>query len=287
MPEISRIMAAHLPKTRRFKVTLPIRVRGMSADNKFFDEAAETLYVSPTFIITRLQNRIELDSEVHVTSKSTRQGGTFRTVWIAAREGEGGYDTGMEMLDIEGNLWDRSLEKHGAPVESAPPDAHLKCQRCHAIHTAPVPEALEEFIRPGFTIARHCEKCKGTTKWGFSSAETTEPVRTRNSGGPDDRRKGRVAIKMKIKVYCDRLGSIGEDVCETINISANGLYFATHNPYKLGETLRIVAPFEEGSLAIPVPARVVRLDRPADSSQTRVAVELNRRERPEPATHPS
>jgi hypothetical protein len=86
---------------------------------------------------------------------------------------------------------------------------------------------------------------------------------------------------MRIKVYCDRLGSIGEDICETINISANGLYFTTSNPYIVGEMLRIVAPFEEGGVAIPVPARVVRLDRPADSSLTAVAVEMRRGEPPQ------
>ena len=48
------------------------------------------------------------------------------------------------------------------------------------------------------------------------------------------------------------------------------------------ETLKIVAPFEEGSLAIPVSARVVRLDRPADSSLAAVAVELKRGD----VTHP-
>lgn len=279
-------MTGNTISSPRFKVALPIRVRGMSADNKFFDETAETLYVSATSIITRLQSRLDLDSEVHVTSKVTRQGGTFRTVWVAAQESAGGYDTGMEMLDVEGNLWGKSLEKQGAAPESAAPEAYLKCQRCQAIHTAQIPEAFDEFIRKGFTIARHCEKCKGTTKWVFSAPEAAEPVRAHEQGGPDDRRKGRIAIKMKIKIFCDRLGTIGEDVCETINVSANGLYFETQNPYKLGETLRIVAPFEEGSVAIPVPARVVRLDRPTDSSLTAVAVELKRRESPGQGARP-
>ena len=280
-------MTGNTPQPSRFRVALSIRVRGMSAENKFFDETTETLYADNTFIITRLQILLDPDSEVHITSRATRQGGNFRTVWVAPLEGADGCDAGMEMLDVEGSLWGRSLEKQGTPVDSVPSEARLKCMWCNTVLSSAVPEAPEEFLREGFTIARHCENCKATTKWELSPAEAAEPVRTWQRGGTDERRKGRVAIKMKIKVFCDRLGAIGEAVCETINVSANGLYFASPNPYKVGETLRIVAPFEEGSLAIPVPARVVRLDRPADSSITAVAVELSRRETRDQGTHPA
>jgi len=250
----------------------------MSVHNKFFDEVTDTSYVSGTFIITRLQNLPDLDSELHVTSNTTRQAGTFRTVWIAAAGETGGYDAGMEMLDVEGNLWGRDLEKQGTLADSNPPEASLQCKHCKTVVTGPVPEAHAEFIRGGFTVARHCERCKGTSPWTMTPASTEqERERVRVPGGPDDRRKGRVAIKMRIKVFCDRLGSLGEDICETINVSANGLYFGSNSPYKVGETLRIVAPFEEGTLSIPVPARVVRLDRPPESSVTAVAVELNPR----------
>jgi hypothetical protein len=256
----------------------------MSSENKFFDEWTETLYVSASSLITRLRSRIDPDTELHVTSKATRQGGSFRAVWVNVRDHEGFYDTGMELLDVEGNMWGKTLEKQGGVQDAAIPEASLECQRCRTVLTTPVPEALDEFINEGFTIARHCDKCKGSTRWTFSIA-AEETVRVRQTGGPDDRRKGRAAIKMKIKVYCDRLGSIGEDTCETINVSANGLYFTTQNPYIVGEMLRIVAPYQEGAVAIPVPARVVRLDRHADSPLTAVAVEMKRGERPQERDH--
>lgn len=271
-------MTSPNPSGHRVKTAISIRVRGMSSDHKFFDEWTETVYVSANFLITRLRSRVDPDTEVHVTSKATRQAGGFRTVWVNDREHEGWFDTGMELLDVEGNIWGKSLDKRADGPDAPVPEARLECQRCHSVVTTPVPEALDEYINEGFRIARHCEKCKGSTKWSLSLA-TAEAIRGRQADGPDDRRKGRAAIKMKIKVYCDRLGSIGEDVCETINVSANGLYFATQNPYIVGETLRIVAPFEESAVAIPVPARVVRLDRPADSTITAVAVELRRGER--------
>lgn len=271
-------MISPAPSARRVKAAIPIRVRGMSSEHKFFDEWTETLYISESSLITRLRNRLDPDTEVHITSKTTRQGGGFRTVWVNDGDHEDGYATGLELLDAEGNIWGKSLAKQGDAPEPPIPEARLECQRCRTALTTPVPEALDEFINEGFRISRHCEKCKGSTKWRFSTEEV-EAARVRQADGPEERRKGRAAIKMKIKVYCDRLGSIGEDVCETINISANGLYFTTQNPYMVGETLRIVAPYEESAVAIPVPARVVRLDRPADSSHTAVAVEMRRREK--------
>lgn len=262
------------------KLAIPIRVRGMSSENKFFDEWTETVYISASSLITRLCSRVDPDTEVHVTSKASRQGGSFRTVWINLRDQEGVYAVGMELLEVEGNMWGRTLQKQ-ADVQDAPvPETRLECQRCHTCLTTPVPETLNEFLDEGFRISRHCEKCKGSTKWA-PPTEATVAVRVRDAGGPDDRRKGRAAIKMKIKVFCDRLGAIGEDVCETINVSANGLYFTTQNRYVVGEMLRIVAPYEESAVAIPVPARVVRLDRPADSSITAVAVEMRRGVQPQ------
>jgi len=272
-------MTSPAPSARRVKAAITIRVRGMSSEHKFFDEWAETLYISESSLITRLRNRLDPDTEVHVTSKTTRQGGGFRTVWVNDRDHEGLYDIGLELLDVEGNIWGKSLDKKGEVPNVPIPEARLECERCHTALTTPVPEALDEFINEGFRISRHCDKCKGSTKWRFST-EAVEAARVRQADGPEERRKGRAAIKMRIKVYCDRLGSIGEDICETINVSANGLYFTTSNPYIVGEMLRIVAPFEEGGVAIPVPARVIRLDRPADSSINAVAVEMRRGEKP-------
>ncbi len=269
-------MTETAPSKRRAKITIPVRVRGMSTANKFFDEMTETLYVSPGSIILRLRNRIDVDSEVHVTSKVTRQGGSFRAVWVNTRERDGWFDMGLEVLDVEGNIWGKSLDKVKDGPDTAVAQARLQCQRCHSSQMTSVPEALDEFINDGFTIVRHCEKCKGSTKWAIRTEAAAATERVRAASGPDDRRKGRAAIKMKIKVFCDRLGILGEDVCETINVSANGLYFRSQNPYAVGEALRIIAPYEEGAVAIPVRARVVRLDRPKDSSLVAVAVEMNR-----------
>jgi hypothetical protein len=263
------------PHSNLIKTTVPIRVRGMSSRHKFFDETTETLYLSPGSFITRLRSHVDPDTEVHVTSNATGQSGSFRVLWINEVEHDGSYHFGMELLDVEGNIWGKSLEAAPDQAVLPAPEARIECNRCHTTQTIPLPEALAEFINDGFRMARHCEQCKGSTGWKFSP-EVVEPDRVRSADGADDRRKGRASIKMKIKVYSDRGGLVGEDVCETLNVSANGLYFKTHQPYEVGEVLKIVAPFVESAVAIPIPARVVRFDRPADASHFAVAVEMRR-----------
>jgi hypothetical protein len=260
----------------RTKIAVPIRVRGMSSENKFFDETTETSYLSASLVITRLPCPVELDSEIHVTSNVTRQGGNFRVVWVNVQGCEGWHDVGLELIDVEGNIWGKSLGKAEESAAAEEAHAFLQCQRCHVSQLTAVPEAESEFICDGFTIIRPCERCKATTPWGFTpvAAGTPEGI-PREAGGPDQRRKGRIAMRMKIKVVRDRQGTAFEDICETINISGNGVYFLTQHRYARGESLKIIAPYKEGDVTIPVRARVVRLDDRQDTFLQAVAVELD------------
>jgi hypothetical protein len=267
---------SEIQSQRRAKVAVPIRVRGMSNRNKFFDEVTETSYISVGGLITRLPGPIDLDSEIHVTNQTTRLAGNFRVVWISAQGREGWHDAGLELIDVEGNIWGKNFDPEKDSDERAVVQAFLQCQRCHQSQMTDVPEASEEFIADGFTIVRPCERCKASTAWGFTPVATTAPEDgSREDGGRDQRRKGRVPMKMKIKVIRDRQGTPLEDICETINVSGNGVYFLTKHRYAKGESLKVIAPYKEGDVSISVRARVVRLDDPKDSYLQAVAAELD------------
>jgi hypothetical protein len=264
------------PSQRRARIAVPIRVRGMSSENKFFDATTETSYLSASSVLTRLPCPVELDSEVHVTSNVTGQGGNFRVVWVNVEGRDGWHDVGLELIDVEGNIWGKSLDQVRGAEEPEEVRAFLQCQRCHMSQLTAVPEAEIEFISDGFTIARPCEQCKATTPWGFTPVATAAPEDgSRPGAGREQRRKGRVTMKMKIKVIRDRQGTSFEDICETINVSGNGAYFLTQHRYAKGEALRIIAPYQEGGVTIPVRARVVRLDDRQDKYLQAVAVELD------------
>ena len=268
------------PKTQRLRLAISILVRGMSAESKFFEEKARTLVVGDRLLIAQIQNRVELDAELHVTNLENKVGGAFRVAWTNAEARDGGHDVGLELLEVEGNLWGMDFPP-AADANAATAQAWLQCQRCHEGGLTAVPEAEDEFIRDGFLISRPCDCCRATTTWGFTPAqEAAEPRRgavgegAGEESGRDQRRKGRAPIQMKIQVTREKYGTLLVDVCETINVSRNGVYFLSTRNYDLGEQLRVVVPYKEGDVSIPVPARVVRQDEPQDSFYHAVAIRL-------------
>jgi hypothetical protein len=158
-----------------------------------------------------------------------------------------------------------------------------QCQRCHEGRLTAVPEAEDEFIRDGFVISHPCDRCRATTAWAFTPAEEAAGARRDAVGqgaggqsGRDLRRKGRAPIQMKIQVTRQKYGTLLVEVCETINVSRNGVYFLSPQNYDLGEEVRVVVPFKEGDVSIPVPARVVRQDQPQDTFYHAVAIKLEK-----------
>jgi predicted nucleic acid-binding Zn-ribbon protein len=268
--------------TQRLRLAIPILVRGMSAGDKFFEEKTRTLVVGERLLIVQMQNRVELDAELHVTNSMNQAGGLFRVTWTNTEAGDGGHDVGLELLDAEGNLWGMDFPAEADPA-AATAQAWLQCQRCHEGRLTLVPEAEDEFIRDGFVISRPCDRCRATTTWGFTPAEETAEsapgAGDRAAGeesGRDQRRKGRAPLQMRIQVTREKYGTVLEDVCETINISRNGVYFLSTRNYDVGELVRVVVPYKEGDVTIPVPARVVRQDEPQDSFYHAVAVKLEK-----------
>ena len=273
-------MNEETPQTQRLRLAISILVRGLSAGNKFFEEKTGTLVIGERLLITRLESRVELDAELHVTNLINQAGGTFRVAWINAEAPDGGHDVGLELLEANGNLWGMEFR---AEADAATAQAWLQCQRCHQGRLTPVPEAEDEFIRDGFLISRPCDHCRATTTWGFTPAEETAETgrdapgqEAREKSGRDQRRKGRAPIQMKIQVTREKYGTVLEDVCETINVSRNGVYFLSTRNYDVGERLKVVVPYKEGDITIPVPARVVRQDEPQGSFYHAVAIKLEK-----------
>ncbi len=283
------------PHSARRKVALPIRIRGMSAEGKFFDEQTETQILSKTEVMTRLRNLAELDTEVHLTNLKNKLGGTYRTVWVDTRGNEGFHHVGLELLESEGDLWEMDFPALKPDESKAPAPIWLECQRCHERLETAVPEAEEEFLTEGFQVTRHCEQCKASTPWGIPTAveaasPTPEPADAalapdasaepspvaEETTREDLRGKGRAPIKMLIKVVREKYGTTLEDTCDTINVSRTGVYFQSNQNYDVGETLKVIVPYKEGDLTIPVPARVVRQVQIPGSFHKGVAIHLEK-----------
>ena len=255
-------------------MAIPIRVRGMSVENKFFDEKTETELVGPQSVVTRLQNLVELETELHVLSLKSNLGGTFRVVWVDTVGKDGFHNLGLELNQAEGDMWKIQFADSGEAA--GPAEGWIECQRCHQRLKAPVPEARTEYFVQGFLISRPCDRCKATTPWAFSidPAEETPGRKAGGKRGKEMRRKGRVPLRMKIKVVRDSFGFRFEDICTTLNVSRGGACFVTPHQYAVGETLKVFMPYKEGELGIPVAARVVRRDPVKGSPNHAIAIQL-------------
>lgn len=265
---------------QRVRARVPVRVRGMSAEHRFFDETTETRAVGPEHAVLFLQNLVDLETDLHVTSVHSGLGGTFRVVWVNSLRRAGVYTLGLELADAEGELW-QGIE--GEP-EAAGESFALECSRCGAQAEGAIAEASAEDVDAGFLIARPCEKCKATTAWQLPAAtplvdqsgEAADmaAARAADAATQDQRRKGRAPISLRIKIIRKKYGTSLEDVCETVNVSRGGALFLSSQIYEKGEGVEIILPYEEGATDIPVAARVVRRDVQAGSQLHAVAIQL-------------
>jgi hypothetical protein len=275
------------------EVNVAIRVRGLSHEERYFDEQASATRVTRDFIVIRLSKLVDLENEIHITSLRTQVGGIFRVSWINTQPEEGLYWAGLELLDPEGDIWEPESVFASADAGSAAPAARLECQRCARQIHAPVPEAADGSLREGFVIARPCDTCKATTGWAYVverpvATEANSQVEMPPSGqeavpgavlppvepGRDQRQKGRAPIHLTIKIIRTKYGLPTYDVCQTINVSRTGVYFITEQGYDVGENLKVILPYHPDSVAIPVPARVVRQDERPGSYEKGVAIQI-------------
>jgi hypothetical protein len=272
------------------RVAIPIRLRGMSKQNRFFDEQTDTELVGPQIVVTRIRSLVDLETEVHLTSLKTNVGGTFRVIWVNMRENNGFHAVGLELLDPEGELWEIEFPAPKPEAAQTIPQVWLECQRCHQKILTAVPEAPGEFLSEGFLIARHCETCKATTAWGItteSEPALVEPEAVEAAPAPaeavpepmqkpheDLRSKGRAPLQMLIKVIRLKYGTAFDDICTTANVSRTGAYFLSQQHYDVGEMVNVVLPYKEGDVAIPVPARVVRQDEAKEGFHRGIAIHL-------------
>jgi hypothetical protein len=259
------------------EMAIPIRVRGMSVENKFFDEETETKLVGLQTLVTRLQNLVELETEVHVVNLESMVGGTFRVVWVNTVGRDGFHNLGLELSQTEGDLW--KVQFGNLDGDAGQTEGWIECLRCHQRLKVPVPQARAPFFVEGFQLSRPCDRCKATTSWAFSTDPATEAAGggqgpAARKRGIEMRRKGRVPLKMQIKLVRASFGYALEDVCTTLNVSRGGACFVSPHPYAVGETLKVYMPYKEGELGIPVPARVVRRDPLKGSPHHAIAIQL-------------
>jgi hypothetical protein len=293
------------------QLPLPIRVRGMSVERKFFDEPTSTILISQHGLMTRIKSLVELDTELHVVSLKNDVAGTFSVLWVDTVGREGFHHVGLQILQAESDMWGLDFPASPSAEDEATVEAWLECARCHEKLLGKIPLSELEYVGRGVLVARACVKCKATTSWEFAedvetaaaraaaassdvaplpagallsafepvfeaspppSAPASEGQRPKSA---NDRTRTRASLKLAIKIIRDIYGTKIEDVCDTIDVSRSGACFLTDHNYSVGETVQVILPYKEGSsMILPVLAKVVRKDRNKGSYFNPVAVQM-------------
>jgi len=276
-----RAVEEKMRRRDRAQVAIPIRVRGMSVENKFFDEETETKWVSNRILMTRIRNRVNLEADVQVTNLENKVEGLFRVIWMNNPNQDQFHDVGLELMEPERDLWEIEFPAAQPGQDGEGARVWLECQLCHQTILGSVPEAEDEYLSEGFLLARSCERCKATTPWDLTSdpQSTAAPKAAAEAAKKKNleamRAKGRAPIKMKIKVTRDMLGAVLDDIGDTVNVSASGVCFVSSQLYEVGSTVKVILPYNPGEMGLPISALVVRRSKGAESSSHLVALHFD------------
>src|SRR5579859_1180793 len=243
-------------RSRRIQLAVPIRVRGMSIQNKFFDEEPTTILISKYGFMTQIRSLVDLETEVHVVNLTNEISGTFRIVWVNTRAKDGFHQVGLEVIEVAGSIWSVFFPPDDPASEEPTAQAWLECKSCHQKLLGPIPQAELEHLVVGVVVARQCDRCKATTTWELTIEEVQAPA----AGEKGPRARTRAALKLNIKVIREVGGNTLEEVCETINVSRNGAYFLSAEDYQVGDCIKIVLPYSKGDVTRPATAIVTRQD---------------------------
>lgn len=136
-----------------------------------------------------------------------------------------------------------------------------------------VDEAIDGVIRNLHGLAPGWEIPKGYSYCGTVSIAIPQE---KAEGKQERRGKGRAKLKQKIRVRSAVPSLTFEEIRDTINVAATGLYFQSLRDYAPGMRLFIVYPYETkpGSINREYLAEVVRVDARPDSLRRGVAVRL-------------
>lgn len=248
---------------------IQVRVRGLSAESKFFDEEAEAQVLSSRSLLLRLKNPVTIETNIHITVPETSGEGDFRVFWALRYPIGGVFPCGAETLDFKGTL---PVPDKPNPEEGVERAAYtwLKCRRCNKTQAISLLDVEPQYLTKGFEISRMCDNCHSDTQWDFAAQDELEPP----IPSVDRRGIGRAPLEMKLMVTRWRYGAPAEEICDTLNVSREGAYFLSDQIYEKGEEVEIVLPYQEGHPSIKLPAVIVRIDDTEGSHLRGVAIHI-------------
>ena len=89
----------------RVLIRVPVKVRGVAQDGREVTETAETAVVSRYGALLCLPTLLKIGSTVNVTNGFSQEAEQFRVAWLADKQTDGRWDTGIEALNPRDDFW--------------------------------------------------------------------------------------------------------------------------------------------------------------------------------------
>jgi hypothetical protein len=181
------------------------------------------------------------------------------------RVGPEGTYYGVELLDVDGNVWGIDFP----PVEQAIEAVGrvlLECTHCHRRELAYLNDFEAEVLETSQSLWRDCKKCTDTTVWRETWLKADEELPREVEASPvalpprrppkrTQNERKHVRLDMKFKV-CIRDPQGWQEVGETENVSRGGFRFKSRKHYARGWVIEAALPYTRGAANVFAAARI-------------------------------
>ncbi len=263
-------------RSHRVKLTIPLRIQGLSDGQPFSCEArtidlnkhgariqiSRVLRGGEMLRITNLANRREATFRVAgPVSPPTPEGGVYGVLGPVASDTPKDHAYGVECLDAKSNFWGILFPDVEEDDGTADSRALLQCRNCRTVSLLGLSLIEVEVLETTGILSWPCKTCGQVTTWGYAEKDpqpVADPAVSQLGQAPSDlnfRKHRRVALQLPILIR--RYSGLVE-ITKTEDVSKGGFCFTSDQHYHVGERLKVACPYNPSGQNIEVEAEVVR-----------------------------
>jgi PilZ domain len=244
-------------KRRSDRILAPLRIRvaGVDASKRQFQEEAITVSVNKHGACISLLHDLKSDQEISIRNLENNIETKFRVVGELRQVFGNRREWGVETLCPDCNIWGLDFEQ---PPDHVQPKALICCATCKKGLLCSLSSIEYDVLLSTGTISRHCEPCGETTRWepckhsselGIASSRPVPSLIER-------RKHRRIGLSMLVRIRNSRGDS---EVGQTVDVSKGGALFVAKHRYRTGESVYLTLPSKDKPHPIEVSASIVRV----------------------------
>ena len=168
-------------RSDRILAPLRIRVKGLDARKKPFEEDAITVSVNKHGACISLMHSLEPEKVLTITNLENNIETQFRVVGELRQVFGERREWGVETLCPECNIWGLDFEQ---PPDHVQPKALICCSKCKNGSLCSLTSIEYDVLLFAGVISRHCDPCAETTRWEPCKHSSDTEILPRASGAP-------------------------------------------------------------------------------------------------------